>query len=396
VNSEINIPPEAVTLPAGNWPRYLFGAGTVGLLLSLAGYFVDPGVFFPSYLVAFIFWTTLSTGALVFLMIQHVTGAHWSVVIRRGAEAFSLSLPWLLVFFLPVLLGVHSLYHWSHADAVAHDRLLQWKAPYLNVGFFAVRGVVYFIIWGGLAWLLGKYSLLQDKAGQPDRSGTLRRISAPGIILFAFSVTFAAFDWLMSLDPHWYSTIFGVYIFVGGFLTAIAFLTLFYLLLRQRGFLAEVVTINHYHDLGRLIFTFTIFWAYIGGAQYFLIWYANIPEETVWYLHRWYGSWKVVSLAIVLFHFLIPFLALIFYVTKRNTLMLKTVAGILLVMHYVDMYWLVMPTFAGEGVAPSWMDLTTFVGIGGVLLGLFALRFTKYPALPLNDPKLAASIAHKT
>ena len=377
-----------------NW--YLFAVGGLGLILSLVGYLVESERFYFSWLTAFTYWTTLTLGALFFVMLHHITGAKWSIAIRRGAEAIGMNLPWLLVFFVPVLLGIHTLYHWSHADAVAHDAILQSKSSYLNPDFFIIRGVIYFLIWIGLAVLLYRSSIQQDEDGGWAHIERMRRLSAPGLVLFAFSVTFAAFDWLMSLDPHWYSTIFGVLVFVSGFLVAIAFLTVFYIFIRNMGLATEYVNGEHFHDLGRMMFAFTVFWAYIGGSQYFLIWYANIPEETIWYLHRWSGGWKVVSLLIILLHFVVPFVALIFHVTKQNRRMLTVVGLILLVMHYVNMYWLVMPTISHTKAALSWIDISAVVGMGGILLGLFLRRFLKHPMVPIGDPLLQpADIAHE-
>ncbi|MFC1483743.1 hypothetical protein ACFL6Q_01680 [Candidatus Neomarinimicrobiota bacterium] len=375
-------------------PGYLFTAGAVGLILSLVGYFVAADRFYFSWLTAFSYWTTLSLGALFFVMLHHVTGAKWSVALRRGAEALGMNLPWLLLFFVPVLLGMHTLYHWSHADAVAHDAVLQSKSAYLNPGFFTIRGVAYFLIWIALAWLLYRISIIQDQEGGWTHIEKLRKVSAPGLVLFAFSVTFAAFDWLMSLDPHWYSTIFGVFLFVSGFLVAIAFLTVFYILAQKWGLVRQFVNGEHFHDLGRLMFAFTVFWAYIGGSQYFLIWYANVPEETSWFLHRWDGGWRVVSLCIVFLHFLVPFAALIFHAAKQNRRMLTLVGSVLLVMHYVNMYWLVMPTLAHGTAALSWIDIAAFIGMGGILLGLFLRRFLRHPVVPVGDPLLLTAETH--
>ncbi|UCD36874.1 MAG: hypothetical protein JSW54_08515 [Fidelibacterota bacterium] len=374
--------------------RILLGIGIAGLVLSLIGYFLEPGRFYFSYLTAFAYWTTLTLGALFFTMLHHATGAKWSVVLRRGAEALSMNLPWLFIFFLPVLAGIHSLYHWSHADAVAHDPILQAKASYLNTAFFIVRGIVYFAVWSALALLLNRHSLAQDQDGEEVHTRRLRQVGAVGIVLFALTMTFAAFDWLMSLDPHWYSTIFGVFVFVSGFLVAVACLTVFYVFFRKQGILADTVGISHFQDLGRLLFAFTVFWAYIGGSQYFLIWYANIPEETVFYLHRWAGGWRLVSLLIIILHFLVPFIALIFFASKRNTRLLGVVAGLLMVMHYINIYWLVMPTVAATDAVISWVDLVTLVGMGGILMWLFLERFRRNPVIPLQDPDLSESIAH--
>jgi hypothetical protein len=370
-------------------------AGIVGIALTAIGAFTDAHTFFSSWLTAFVFWTTLVLGGLFFILLQHATGAVWSVVVRRGAEALTMTLPLLLLAFVPLVFGLHDLFHWSHAEEVASDRLLQWKEPYLNSGFFIVRAFVFFGIWIGLAWLLNRQSLAQDADGDARRTLTMRKISAAGIFAFAFSFTFAAFDWLMSLQPHWYSTIFGVYVFIGGFLASMAFLVLFYQQLGRGDMLRDVVTIDTFHDFGRLLFAFTVFWAYIGGSQYYLIWYANIPEETMWFLTRWENGWKTVSMALIFLHFAVPFLVLIFYHFKRNTIVLRSMAALLVIMHFVDMFWLVMPTFSPEGVHVSWMHFTSVLGIGGLVLWLFWRRFTAHAAIPVRDPKLADSIAHR-
>lgn len=379
----------------GRFGIIALGVGIVGVILTVIGAFSDAHLFFASWLTGFAFWTTLVLGALFFVMLQHATGAVWSVAVRRVPEAISMTLPLLLLCFIPLILGLHDLFHWTHAEEVASDHLLQWKSPYLNSSFFIIRGLVFFAIWIGLAWMLNRYSLAQDADGNPARTVSLRKLSAGGIFLFAFSITFAAFDWLMSLEPHWYSTIFGVYVFIGGFLASIAMLVLIFQWMKGKGILNETVTTEHYHDFGRLLFAFTVFWAYIGGSQYYLIWYANIPEETVWYLTRWENGWKTVSMLLIIGHFIVPFITLIFYRLKRVAGVLKLIAALIVVMHFVDMFWLVMPTFSPEGVHVSWMHFTAVIGIGGLVLGLFWMRYTKHRAVPVLDPKLEDSIAHR-
>ncbi len=379
----------------GRFGLFALVAGIAGIALSAVGAFTDTHTFFASWLTAFTFWTTLVLGALFFVMLQHASGAVWSIVVRRGAEALTMTLPLLLLAFIPLLFGLHDLFHWTHEDAVATDHLLQWKEPYLNTGFFIIRGGVFFAIWIGLAWVLNRHSLAQDEDGDPRHTISMRKISAGGIFLFAFSFTFAAFDWLMSLQPHWYSTIFGVYVFIGGFLASMAFLTLFYQQLDRKNLLSSVLSIDHFHDFGRLLFAFTVFWAYIGGSQYYLIWYANIPEETMWFLARWENGWKTISMALIVLHFAVPFLVLLFYRFKRNAMILRSIALLLVLMHLVDMFWLVMPTFAADGVHVSWMHVTSVIGIGGLVLWLFWTRYTAHRAVPAHDPKLADSIAHR-
>ncbi len=369
--------------------------GAIGLLLSIIGYFVNSEQFFHSYLVALVFWVSIVVGGLFLTMLHHLTGATWSVVIRRFYENILSTLPFLFVLFIPVLFGIHSLYHWSQKDIVAADPMLMRKAGYLNSVFFSVRTILYFVIWILLGRALYKESIQQDKA---EKSVSLKKsikLSAPGVVLFAFTITFASFDWLMSLDAHWYSTIFGVYVFGGSTLAVLAFSTFMLILLRNNGILDKVVTIEHYHDLGKLLFTFCIFWAYIAFSQYFLIWYANIPEETIWFQHRWIGSWKIISLVIAFGLFAIPFFTLMIRSNKRNFALLSAISLWILLMHWFDIYWMVMPDLHHEGARFSWMDVTTFIGVGGIFMGAFWKKLTSSPLIPVNDPYLQKSIAIK-
>jgi len=377
---------------SGNFGRNMLIMGVLGLVISFVGYVINQEQFFFSYLVAFAFWTTLGLGALFFLMLHHLTGAVWSVVLRRIIESLASSLPVMLVLFIPILLGMHSLYHWSHADVVASDPVLSQKAGYLNMTFFTIRTVVYFGIWFLLGLGLYKASRNQDGGHTDAIQARMRKLSAGGMILYAFSVSFAAFDWLMSLDPHWFSTIFGVYIFSGGFLIFLSFIVVFTTWLRQNGVLAGVITIEHNHDLGRLLFAFTVWWAYIAGSQYFLIWYGNLPEETHWFLDRWTGSWKPWSLFIITAHFAIPFFVLVFRASKRNAKILVSIAVLYFVMHWADLYWVVMPTLHKSGVKLSWMDLTTWLGVGGIFLSIFWRRYSAAPLIPVGDPNLQKSM----
>ncbi|MFQ5651207.1 MAG: hypothetical protein ACE5IY_14805 [bacterium] len=380
-------------LPAAVSPgKAALVVGGAGLLLSLAGGLVDSKQFFYSYLTAFVFWTTIGLGGLFFVMLHHLTGATWSVVLRRIAEVLMITLPLMALFFIPIFLGRYELFPWTHAEAVAGDHLLHKKAPYLNTTFFVMRAAIYFGIWTILAFNLYNNSLRQDENGTPPVLRKMRSTSAPGMVLFAFTLTFASFDWLMSLEPNWYSTIFGVYVFSGTLLSVLAFLLLAALYLRNRGVLKQSITTEHYHDLGKLLFAFTVFWAYIAFCQYFLIWYGNIPEETTFYLQRWQGSWKAVSLLIVFGHFALPFLVLITRAAKRNLVVLRVMGLWLLFMHWVDVHWLVLPRLHERGVSFSWMDLTTMLGIGGPLLWFFWKNLAANALVPVRDPNLKASL----
>jgi len=376
----------------GSYANVALIVGIIGLVASAIGYFVDSRQFFFSWLTGFAFWVTIGAGGLFFTMMHYLVGARWSIVIRRFAEAAAWTLPFMAIFFIPILFGLYDLYHWSHPEAVAQDHLLQWKSPYLNVPFFIIRFVIYFGVWFLLSYLLNKYSLQQDETPTVALRQKLRTVSAPGMIAFALTITFASFDWLMSLEAHWYSTIFGVYIFSGGVVGFLAFMTMFILYMNKKNILSDVISKEHYHDLGKLTFAFIIFWAYMAFSQYLLIWYANMPEETIWFRQRWVGSWKGLSLFLVLGNFAVPFFILITRLAKRKPVFLQIMVAWLFFMHFVDLYWVVMPSLHAGGAAVSWIDFATVIGIGGIFCRLYFQRLTSIPLIPVKDPKLQESI----
>ncbi len=378
---------------SGNFGKIALVIGLLGLAVSGIGLVVDATHFYFSYLVAFVFWVTLSLGGLFFLMVNHLTGAKWNIVIRRLTEGASATFPIMLVLFIPVVFGLHELFHWTHAEEVATDVVLKGKAGYLNTPFFLIRTAAYFAIWILVSRWLIKTSLDQDRVGHSEQlRQRFVKISAPGMILFAFSITYASFDWLMSLDAHWYSTIFGAYIFAGAFLSSLAFIIVAGVMLRRSNVLANIISLDHYHDLAKFVFAFIIFWTYMAFSQYFLIWYGNLPEENYWYLYRWDNSWTIVSLIIIFGNFVIPFVGLITRAAKRSMVFLPLMSIWILLMHWVDIYWLVMPTHYRTGINLSWIDVTTFIGIGGIFLWYFWRHFTAHPTIPVNDPGLQASI----
>ncbi len=383
-------PPEYHLSENSQLRHWFGGVALAALLLCSLGAATNPGQFHHSWLTALFFVISIALGALVFTMIFHLTGATWSVPVRRLLETLAAPMPLLLILFLPVLLGVRELYHWSHGEEVANDPLLQLKAPYLNQAFFTVRALFYFGIWILIANRLRRLSLQQDE-GQ-DHSQRLRRNSAAGVILFALTLTFAAFDWFMSLDAHWYSTIFGLYIFSGCAVAGLAAVILLARYLQSRGHLVKTIGIQQYHDLGKLLFAFTVFWAYMAVSQYFLIWYGNIPEETVWYHQRWHGSWKIVSLLLVFGHFLLPFILLLTRWAKRNLAVLSGFSIWLLFMHWVDLQWLVMPSLHAEGYSLSWMDGAALAGCAGLYLYYLGRLLRRSALAPVGDPRLAEAV----
>jgi len=376
----------------GRFGRLMLIIGVAGLAISAVGLAMDPSKFFSSYLVNFTFWASLGFGALFFLLVHHMTGAVWSVSVRRVAEATLAGLPVILLLLLPLLLGLGKAYSWTDRDFMLADPMLKSKLPFLNVPFFVVRSLLYVGIWLLLATQLRRRSLQLDTGWGEQGSNKFLRISAPGTIAFAFTVTFAGFDWIMSLMPLWYSTIFGLWYFAGGAVFIYAFLALASHALAKKGVLANEITTEHRHDLGKLLFAFMVFWAYMALSQYLLIWYANLPEETVFFKDRWVGSWKVVSVLIPTAGFAIPFVLMMSRHIKRSRAQLSFWAAYLILMHWIDLYWNIAPVFhPGEAVV-SWMDITLLVGMGGLFLWRFWTAFTAHPVLPLTDPKLPESL----
>ena len=374
-------------------PKFLLGVGCVGLLLTLWLGVNDFHHVIYSYLFSFSFYATLTVGALFFVIINYLTRAGWSVAVRRVPELLMQNAAVLAVLFIPILFGLHELYHWTHADALATDAILQGKEPYLNTAFFIVRAIIFFGIWIFLGNKYFKSSITQDITGDKEITLNLQKTATYGILLLGLSVTFAFVDWIMSLTPHWYSTMFGVYIFAGAAVLIHAVTTLIYILLRSKGFLKSVVSIEHFHDLGKLLYGFNIFWSYIAFCQYFLIWYANVPEETVWYAHHFAGSWQSVATFLAIGHFGVPFIFFMSRHMKRNLKAHAFFALWLVFMHIVDLYWIIMPNVSPKGLHITLADITSFVGIGGIYFYVFFKRMNKVLLVPIKDPRLEESLS---
>ena len=393
----VELRPEQVTIPPGHpWNRLPM----VGAVCAVLGAAVcamlgagNPKQFYFSWLVSFMFFLSLTLGALFFVLIQYAAQGGWGIVLRRIGETTFATIPVMAVLFLPVLVGLHDLYEWSHAEAVASDALLRWKSPYLNVPFFLIRAALFFLVWSFIAVTYYRGSRGQDVTGDPGVSARLRRFAGPAIIVLALTQTFASVDWIMSLTPHWYSTIFGVYFFAGSFVGFIALLSVVAVAMRSAGLLDMVVNAEHLHDVGKLLFGFTAFWAYIAFSQFFLIWYANLPEETIWYMARIEGSWKTVSIFLMAGHFGAPFFYLMGHAVKRRGSTLAIGGAWLLVMHFVDLYWQIMPTLHPEGISPSVLDVAAFVAVGGCFVSAASWLMRRHALVPLRDPRLAESLA---
>ena len=369
------------------------GLAVVGVGAAGAGYAMDPKRFAFSYLIGFLFVATIALGGLCFVQIQHLARAGWSVVVRRQAEWLAGLMPAVALLFAPVIAFSHTIWHHWMGSEAAHDPLLQKKAGYLNANFFYGRSIVYLAIWVALALFFTRTSRQQDESGDTKLSTKMQVMAAPATILFGLSVTFAGFDWVMSLNPHWYSTIFGLYIFAGCMTSSLACLALMTVRLQENGYFVKLSTIEHRHDIGKLLFGFIVFFAYIGFSQFILIWYADLPEETVFYHDRWDAdSWKIVSLSIPICHFAIPFIVLLSRHVKRNALGLSIGAVIMLVMHYVDLYWLVMPTYDHHHATFGLVDICGLLGPVGIAAFLLARQAAAGPLYPLRDPWLTETV----
>ena len=375
-----------------NVTRSLFGVGIVGLLATGVGYFLEHDQFFFSYLVSFSFFSSIALASLFFVMLQHLTRSEWSTVLRRIPESISSNM-WIWgLFLIPIFFGMHSLYHWTHADAVAEDPVLQGKVPYLNTPFFIVRQFIYFGLWSFLGYRLYKKSVEMDETGDWGIQTLLRRTSGPGLFFFAITLAFASFDWLMALDPHWYSTIFGVYYFAMSFQGLFATLIIIIMFLWKKGILTNTIQKGHIYDLGVQMFGFTVFYAYIAFSQFLLIYYANIPEETLWFLERLNGGYEYLAYFYMFGRFVIPFIVLLSKRAKSNYKIVTSMSVLILVSHLVELYWIVMPVLNHHSVHLNWMTLTSFIGLGGIFFGLFFYRFKQNKMVPINDPTLAESL----
>jgi hypothetical protein len=372
----------------------LIAAGA-GAILCLLGLFLSPAYFFRSWLVGWVFWMGVTLGCLAIFMLHHLTRGAWGLVVRRVLEAASRTLPLLLVLFIPIVFGMHELYEWTHTEVVQKDEVLQHKAAYLNQPFFFVRLIFYFLIWGGAAWILNRMSLRQDRGEDPGLTRRMQYLAAFGIVGYCLAVTFASVDWLMSLQPHWFSTIYGVYLMGSQGLSALAFLIVVAVYLSGREPMAGVIQPRHFHDWGKLLFAFVMLWAYFSFSQFLITWSGDLPEEISFYLPRLRGGWGVLALALVVFQFALPFGLLLSRDLKRNAGRLAIVALGILVMRWADLLWQVEPAFHERNAAFYWLYLAAPVAIGGLWLFFFVRELKKRPLLPLNDPYLAEAIAHE-
>jgi hypothetical protein len=384
----------------GRLQRNGLALGGVFLLALVGGFLLDRDQFFRSYLFGWLFWLGIAVGCLGLAMLNQLTGGLWGLVPRRFHEAAARTLPAMAVLFVPVLLGLSSLYVWARPEVVAADELIQSKTAFLNVPFFVARAALYFVVWSGLALLVSRWSTQQDAQADPGRAGRLRGVSGVGLVALSGTTTFAAIDWGMSLAPHWFSTMYGVLFIVGWTLSALSFTIVLMARLSRESPLSEALQPGTVHDLGKLLLAFTMLWAYVNFSQFLIVWSGNTSEETPFYVQRLHGGWGVIAVVLLLFHFALPFALLLSRPLKRNAGSLAVVAGLMLVMQLVDLYWLIGPDLLtqGHGHAPlrfHWMDLAATLGIGGLWLFLFARQVRTRPVLPLGEPAVRVLVERR-
>jgi hypothetical protein len=377
-----------------NWALVV---GFWGVGAGIVGWFFNPTQFFRSWLIGFLFCLGLSMGSLALLMLQHMSGGQWGLVGRRVFEAASRTLPLVALAAIPLLFGLPSLFKWARPELVSVDHILQAKAPYLNVPFFIGRAVLYFAVWLLCAWLLNRWSAAQDRgevAIRPADTLRFRQVSAPGLLAYFLTMTFASVDWIMSLDPHWYSTIFGLLLVVGQGLSGLALVIIMLSLLSTTPPYATYLQPRHFLDLGKLLLAFVMLWAYFAFSQFLIIWAGNLPEEIPFYVERMNHGWQYVSAVVLFGHFVLPFVLLLSRDLKRRPGLLAKVAALVLVMRLIDLVWLVGPMFEHDGFPIHWMDVALPLGLAGVWLFVFARNLRSRALLPLNDPFFKEAFAH--
>lgn len=360
-------------------------AGIIGLVLSAVGFFLDRQEFFRSYLPSFLFWFSIVAGSLAVLMLQYMTGGEWGLMIRRPLGAAARTMWLIFLFFLPVLAGLNVLYPWTNRQYVESDPVLRLKADYLNTPRFVGFTIFYFFCWMLWAWAIRRHSLKFYEDRAPETDLARKRWAGAGLPMIVLTLTFASIDWMMSIEPKWNSTMYGITFTVGCALSAFAFVTFFLARLASTNAMAGILKPGHLRDLGNLMLAFVMFYAYTSFSEFLLIWYANTREEIPHYVVRQHGGWGVIAISLVLFHFFLPFFLLLMRPIKDRPNTIAVVAVIIIVMRYVAIYWLIAPSWYGEHFHYSWMSLTTLVGIGGIWMFAFIQQLKGQTIIPIHE-----------
>jgi hypothetical protein len=370
-----------------------FATGVLFLVLCIVGVIFEPRAFFVSWLFAFLFWFGLSLGCLNVAMIHYLTGGKWGNVTRRFLEAGYMTLPLVAILFVPLLFGLHELYPWAQPARVAADVTLQKKVVYENFTGYLVRGVFFFGVWIFIARRLRQWSLQQDKTLDVTATIKMRTLSGPGVVITPLLGTFAFVDWVMSIEPTWYSTVFCIVLLSGQILIAVAFIIVLLVWSQPHLPFREILVEKHFIDLGSLLLAFVMFWMYVAFSQILIIYSGNEPHEISWYLHRVAGSWKWFVIFLVLFHFFAPFFVLLFRSSKKHIRRLATIAVLVFLAHALEIFWAVAPTFYPTRITVHWTDFVAWLGIGGIWLGVFAFNLKRHPLLAQNNPQAVGAVA---
>jgi hypothetical protein len=363
----------------------------LGLVLVIVSYLVNSERAAFNNLIGLMFLFTISVGCIILVALEYLAGAVWSTPMRRVSEFVAASFPFVLILAVPLFLNLHGVFEWTHTDVVANDKILQVKTPYLNIEFFSIRFAVIFVIFMVFYWLFTRNSRKQDITKDQRLTSFNVKLSAPFMPLAAIALAITGIDWVMSLAPHWYSTIFGFYFITGTILAGLGATSYIVVKLNENGYFQPALRSDHYYSLGALMFAFTNFWAYIAFSQFLLIWYANIPEETVWFLARWNGTWKYISVALIFVRFVVPYAGLLAQPAKMNPKRLKVMGLWILFSHLFDLYWLVMPTI-GTNALFSFFEIGFPVLVIGIIIIVFSMQVKKHNLMPIGDPKLQRGI----
>jgi hypothetical protein len=378
---------EATAAWISAWRRNASLIAAAGCLVCAGGFLRDRDELLRSYLFAAIYWTGVAMGCLGILLLHHTVGGKWGLVIRRLCEAGARTIPYCAILFLPVILAMPTLYPWARPEA-ASDPIIQSKSAYLNVPFFIARTAFYFGIWTLYAYLLSRWSAKQDQPPDGAIPSTMRSIGGPGLVVFTFTATFAFVDWIMSLSPEWFSTIYGAMFIIGQVLSAFAFVIAVVVVLSRWDPIRQYITAQHFHDLGNLLLAFTVLWAYLSLSQFLIIWAGNLPDEVPWYVRRLGGGWGTIAALLLVFHFCLPFLLLLQRGIKRRPRLLLNVCLLMLGVRMLDVYWVVEPSLYGGQPQFHLMDFVTPVAVGGLWLAVFFWQLGMRPLAPVNDPQL--------
>lgn len=366
--------------------------GAVFTLLFIIGAFIDRPQFFHSYLVGFIFWIGITLGSLALLMLQHLTGGAWGLVLRRVLEAATRTLPLMIILFLPIIIGLKQIYPWTNSVVMSATPALQQKTAYLNPSFFMIRAGAFFLFWLLLVFLLNRWSLEQDRTPDKAIRKRFQMVSGPGLGLLIISITFASIDWVMSLEPAWMSTIFGLIFVASWSLSALAFAIITMSWLTKREPMNVVAQRPHFHDWGNLMLALVMLWTYFAFSQYLIIWSGNLPEETTWYVARNHGGWGVIAIVILILQFVFPFMTLLSRAAKKSPQKLAMLAVLILAMRITDAIWLIEPAFDPHHFHLSWMDFVAPIAMGGFWVAAFAWQLQKRSLVPINDPQLEQAL----